>query len=113
MAEEKASPIPFGDFQKLELRIARIEAAERVSGADRLLKLSVSLGDEKRQLVAGVAQHYAPEALIGRQIVVVANLEPATIRGVESQGMLLAATGDGVLALLSPDSEVPDGARVS
>ena len=112
MSEEKTDLISFQAFQKVKLRVARVEAAERVEGADRLLKLQVSLGDEKRQLVAGVAQHYEPEALVGRQIVVVANLEPAKIRGVESQGMLLAALGEGGLALLQPDSEVPDGAEV-
>ncbi|MDA0745970.1 MAG: methionine--tRNA ligase, partial [bacterium] len=100
MSEEKTDLISFQAFQKVKLRVARVEAAERVEGADRLLKLQVSLGDEKRQLVAGVAQHYEPEALVGRQIVVVANLEPAKIRGVESQGMLLAASGEGGLALL-------------
>ena len=105
--------VSFKEFQKLKLRVARIVAAERVAGADRLLRLEVSLGDERRQLVAGIAQHYEPEALVGRQIVVVANLEPAKIRGVESEGMLLAATEDGHAVLLQPDSEVTDGAAVS
>lgn len=113
MAEERTNLVSIDEFQRLDLRIARIKAAEPVEGADRLLRLRVSLGDGERQLVAGVAQHYEPDALVGRQIVVVANLEPATIRGVESQGMLLAASGGGVLALLGPDSEVPDGAKVS
>ncbi len=113
MPEERKNLVAFQEFQKLELRVARIEAAERVEGADRLLKLQVSLGDEKRQLVAGVAQYYEPDALVGAQIVVVANLEPATIRGVKSEGMLLAASGDGRLALLRPDSEIPDGTAVS
>ena len=94
------------------MRVARIEEAERVEGADRLLRLQISLGDEKRQLVAGIAEHYETDALIGRQIVVVANLEPATIRGVESQGMLLAASGDQGLALLAPDGDIADGAEV-
>ena len=113
MSEERKDRISFQEFQKLDLRVARIEAAERVEGADRLLKLQVNLGDEKRQLVAGVAQRYEPDALVGAQIVVVANLAPATIRGVASEGMLLAASGDGHLALLRPDSEVPDGTAVS
>ena len=93
--------------------MAKIDAAERVKGADRLLRLQISLGDEQRQIVAGIAEYYEPDALVGRQIVVVANLEPATIRGVESQGMLLAASDDNGLALVTPDSEISDGAGVS
>ena len=110
--EGPSETVAFAEFQRFKLRVARVEAAERVAGANRLLKLQISLGDEKRQIVAGIAQHYAPEALVGKQIVVVANLEPATIRGVQSQGMLLAASGDGVLSLLMPDGDVPDGAEV-
>ena len=115
VAEEKAKEdlISFSEFQKLELRVAKIDAAERVKGADRLLRLQISLGDEQRQIVAGIAEYYEPDALVGRQIVVVANLEPATIRGVESQGMLLAASDDHGLALVMPDSEISDGAGVS
>jgi len=113
MPEEESDLISFDAFKKIKLKVARILAAERVEGADRLLRLQVSLGDEERQLVAGVAQHYAPENLVGRQIVVVTNLAPATIRGVESQGMLLAASDDDTLSLLSPDAEVQDGAGVS
>ena len=112
MAEE-GDTISFSDFQKIDLRVAIITAAEKVEGADRLLKVQIDLGAEERQLVAGVAQHYEAEALVGRRIVVVANLEPATIRGVESQGMLLAASADGQLGLLTPDSDLPAGARVS
>lgn len=112
--EEKAKEdlISFKEFQKLKLRVARIEEAEKVEGADRLLKLQISLGDEKRQLVAGIAAHYELESLVGKQIVIVANLQPATIRGVESQGMLLAASDDSDLRLLSPDGEISDGAEV-
>lgn len=111
--DEPDNQITFDDFQKVELKVAKILEAEKVEGADRLLRLQITLGDEDRQIVAGVAQHYAPEDLVGRQIVVVANLAPATIRGVKSQGMLLAASGGDGLALLSPDSEVPPGSRVS
>ena len=114
MAEEKTEDlISFSEFQKLELRVAKIDAAERVKGADRLLQLQISLGNEQRQIVAGIAEFYEPEALVGQQIVVVANLEPATIRGVESQGMLLAASDDNGLTLVTPDSEISDGAEVS
>ena len=105
--------ITFEDFQKLDLRVAKILEAEKVEGTDRLLRLQISLGSEERQIVAGVAKFYNAEDLVGRQIVVVANLAPARIRGVESQGMLLAASGDGDLALLRPDSEIPAGSRVS
>ena len=112
-AEENQNVITFDDFQNVELKVAKVLEAEKVEGADRLLKLQITLGDEDRQIVAGVAQHYSPEDLVGRQIVVVANLAPSKIRGVESQGMLLAAsTGEG-LALLSPDSDVQPGTRVS
>ena len=110
--EPREDLISFSEFQKLDLRVAKIEAADRVAGADRLLRLQIRLGDEQRQLVAGIAEHYAPSALIGRQIVVVANLQPATIRGVESQGMLLAASDDRGLALIAPDGEIGDGAEV-
>jgi methionyl-tRNA synthetase len=111
--EEPDNLITFDDFLKVELKVATILEAEKVEGADRLLKLQITIGDEKRQIVAGVAQFYSAEDLVGRQIVVVANLAPATIRGVESQGMLLAAKGGEGLALLSPDSEVPPGSSVS
>ena len=88
-----ANLISFDQFQSLDLRVAEVIAAERVPNANRLLKLQVDLGYEKRQIVAGIAEHYAPEDLIGKQIILAANLEPATIRGIESQGMLLAAAG--------------------
>jgi methionyl-tRNA synthetase len=112
MADRKEGLVTFKEFQKLEFRVARVESAKRVPGADRLLTLLVSLGDEQRQIVAGVAEHYLPDSLVGRQIVVVANLEPATIRGLASEGMLLAASADGRVALLQPDADVPDGAEV-
>ncbi|MBL7160381.1 MAG: methionine--tRNA ligase subunit beta [Candidatus Aenigmarchaeota archaeon] len=107
------STITFEDFQKLDLRIGTIESAERVEGADKLLKLEVSLGSESRTLVAGVAESYRPEELPGKQIVVLVNLEPKTLRGVESNGMLFAAVADGKPVLLQPDKEVPAGTKVS
>lgn len=113
VADDSGNTISFNDFKKVDLRVAIVTAAEKVAGADRLLKLQIDLGTEARQLVAGVAQHYEPDTLVGRRIVVVANLEPATIRGVESQGMLLAASADGQLGLLAPDCDLPAGARVS
>ncbi len=111
-AEKKTSPlVSFADFQKLDLRVARILSAEPIQGADRLLKLQVDLGTEKRHLVAGIAEHYAPDTLIGKQVIVVANLEPATIRNVESQGMILAASGESVV-LATPEADVPLGTQV-
>ena len=87
-------------------------AAEPVEGADRLLKLQVDLGTEKRQVVAGIAEHYTSDALIGKQVIVVANLEPATIRGsIESQGMILAGSGDAVV-LATLEKEMPPGTQV-
>ena len=105
--------ISLADFQAVELRIATITAAAAHPNADRLVVLTIDLGGERRQLVAGIRAHYAPEDLIGRQIVVVANLQPATLRGVESQGMLLAASdGEGRLALVVPEKPVAAGAQV-
>jgi methionine--tRNA ligase beta chain len=104
--------ITFEDFRKLDLRIGKIESARPVEGTDRLLRLSVSLGGEKRQLVAGIAGNYTPASLEGKLIVVVANLEPKTLRGVESQGMLLAADTEGGPVLLQPDSPDKEGTKV-
>ncbi len=103
--------VSFADFQKLDLRVARVLTAEPVEGADRLLKLQVDLGTEKRQVVAGIAEHYTPDALVGKQVIVVANLEPATIRGIESQGMVLAGSGDAVV-LATLEEDMPIGTQV-
>lgn len=104
--------ISYDYFSKLKIRVAEVKAAERVEGADKLLKLQVSLGDEERQIVAGVAQYYEPEALVGRKIVMLTNLQPAKIRGVESNGMLLAADIDGRAVILQPEQDVPAGSKV-
>ena len=104
--------ISFDDFKKIELRIAQILSAERVEGSDKLLKLRVSLGAEERQIVAGIGKKYEPEALVGRQIVIVANLEPRTLMGLESEGMLLAADSPNGPVLLRPDAEVPPGMSI-
>lgn len=106
--------ITIEDFQKIELQVATIVTAERVPGADKLLKLQIDVGNEQRQLVAGIAKHYSPEELLGKQIVVVTNLQPAVIRGVESNGMLLAASSDDQshLALVTLQRPVPNGSRV-
>jgi methionyl-tRNA synthetase len=105
--------ISLADFRNIELRVATITAAAPHPNADRLLVLTIDLGSEQRQLVAGIRAHYEPAALIGKQIVVVANLEPATLRGVESQGMLLAASdSDGRLAIVTPEKPIAPGAQV-
>lgn len=105
--------IAFDEFVKIELKVGTILSAEKVPGADKLYKLVVDTGSEKRTLVAGVAQQYSAEELVGRQIAVVANLAPRTLRGIASQGMLLAAEGEsGGIAMLSPDKKVPNGAKI-
>ncbi len=101
------------DFLKLDLRLAKVLSAERIEGSDRLLKLRVSLGDEERTLVAGIAQHYSPEELDGKKILVVANLKPRKIFGVESQGMILALSDGKNLSLLVPDRDIREGVRAS
>jgi len=111
-AAVKPSLIGIDEFKRVDLRAAKILSAERVEKTEKLLKLQVEVGDEKRQIVAGIAQSYSPEDLVGKSIVLVANLEPAKIRGVESQGMLLA-TGEGdKIALVTFDREVESGGRV-
>ena len=105
--------ISIDDFRNLELRVATITAAAPHPNADRLLVLTIDLGSEQRQLVAGIRAHYQPEDLVGKQIIVVANLQPATLRGVESQGMLLAASDDqGRLAIVTPERPIANGAQV-
>ncbi len=104
--------IDIADFAKVELRVAQILQAEKVEGADKLLKLQIDLGTEKRQIVAGIAQHYSPEELIGKKVVVVINLKPAKIRGVESNGMLLAASDANIISILTPLKDVAIGSKV-
>jgi methionyl-tRNA synthetase len=113
--QEAASPqvITIDDLAKVELRVAQVLVAERIPKADKLLRLEVDLGYEKRQILAGIAQFYEPEKLIGRKIVIVANLAPRKMRGLESNGMLLAASlPDGAPVLTGFLEEVPIGARL-
>jgi len=109
----KTERIKIDDFAKVELRVAEVVAAEPVPKSKKLLKLTVSLGEEQRTLVAGIAEHYTPAELVGKKVVVVANLEPAKLMGVESNGMVLAASIAGKLAVLTPDRDLPPGAKVS
>jgi len=108
----KMENINFEEFQKIELKVAKVIQAERIEESEKLLKLQIDLGGEKRQIVAGVAKFYQPENLVGKEIVVVANLEPRMIFGLESQGMLLAADVNGKPVLLKPDEEVPPGTKI-
>ncbi|HTB53014.1 MAG TPA: methionine--tRNA ligase [Ferruginibacter sp.] len=106
--------IQFDDFAKIDLKIATILAAEKVEKADKLLKLEVDLGFEKRTIVSGIAMHFKPEELIGKQVVVVANLAPRKMRGIESNGMILLAEDvDGKLHFVSPENVIPSGSGVS
>jgi EMAP domain len=101
------------DFLKLDIRVAKVLSAERIEGSEKLLKLRVSLGNEERILVAGIGKHYTPEELVGKKVVMLANLKPRKIFGIESQGMILAA-GDGEnLSVLLPEKDVKEGAKVS
>ncbi len=122
-AKEKAAPAPaaepeapatisIDDFIKVELRVAEVLSAERVPKSDKLLHLKVSLGDEERSVLAGMAEYYEPEALVGRKVIMVANLAPRKMRGLMSEGMLLAAEADGKVSLLQPDQDLPAGARI-
>jgi methionyl-tRNA synthetase len=105
--------IQYDDFQKLELRVAVVTEAEKVPKADRLLRLKVDLGNgELRQVVAGIADAYGPDEVVGRRVIFLCNLAPRKIRGIESQGMILAAGDEQVLALSGLDREVPAGTRV-
>ena len=106
--------VSFADFSKLDIRIGKVLSVENHPNADKLYVLKVQIDKEEIQLVAGLKQHYQPSDLEGKYIVVVANLEPRKLRGVESQGMLLAATSsDGVVSVLTVDKEVPSGSKVS
>jgi methionyl-tRNA synthetase len=107
-----ADPATLADFAKIELRTAKVLEARPHPNADRLMILKVDVGTEQKQIVAGIRLHYTPEQLVGRQIVIVHNLEPALLRGEESRGMLLAASGDGKVCLLAPDQELPPGSLV-
>ncbi|MGB1662174.1 MAG: methionine--tRNA ligase subunit beta [Planctomycetota bacterium] len=111
-AAEAETPITFDDFTKVELRTAKVLEVEPHPKADRLWLLKIDGGDEQRQIVAGVRSHYTADELLGKTIVVVWNLQPATIRGVESKGMLLAVQDGEVVRLLGPDGKVSPGCRV-
>jgi methionyl-tRNA synthetase len=108
-----APRIKIDEFGKVELRVAEVIAAEPLPKSKKLLKLTVSLGPEQRTVVAGIAEHYAPGEIVGKKVVIVANLEPAKLMGVESNGMVLAASAGGKLAVLTLDRDLPPGAKVT
>ncbi len=111
--QETTTQISIDEFAKIDLRVAKVISAEKIEGTDKLLRLKVSLGGEERQIVAGIAQYYKAEELIGKEVVIVANLKPAKLRGNLSQGMLLAASSGDKLALVVPEHPVGDGAEIS
>jgi methionyl-tRNA synthetase len=120
-ATEAATPvaavdgrISIDDFVKVEMRVGQVKAAEKVKGADKLLKLEVDIGSEVRTIVAGIAEKYSPEKIVGMKVVIVANLQPRKLRGIESNGMIVAASiGDkGLPVLASFLEDVPIGARL-
>ena len=117
-AKGSHSPIPEGkigidDFTKVEMRVGQVKVAEKVQGADKLLRLEVDLGNEVRQVVAGIAEAYAPEVLVGRKVAIVTNLAPRKLRGLESNGMILAASVEGGKPVLAGFLEdIPVGARL-
>ncbi|MCI0531143.1 MAG: methionine--tRNA ligase [candidate division Zixibacteria bacterium] len=121
MPEEKMSQgtvsednqITIADFKKVQLKVGEIKTAEKVEKADKLLRLQVQIGNGQKQIVAGIAEHYKPEELIGKKVIVVDNLKPAVFRGEKSEGMILAASEGGKLALLTPEKEIPSGATIS
>ncbi len=104
--------ISYEDFQKLDIRVAKVEEVEKVPKADKLYKLTIDLGTEKRTLVAGLAQHYKVDELKGKKIVILANLEPRKLKGITSEGMLLAAVEGDNVSILTPDKDIPLGSKV-
>lgn len=111
--EGTATLIDIAKFKEVSLRVGHILTAEKVEKADKLLKFTVRVGEEERTIVSGIAKYYTPEEMVGKQVVVVANLKPAKLRGIESQGMLLCAvTAEGDVVLVSPEKPVPSGSEV-
>ena len=104
--------INYDYWSKVDLRVVEIKAAEPVEGSEKLLKLTISLGSEERQIVSGIAKSYTPESLIGRQVVIIANLEPRSLMGLESQGMLLAADSPDGPVILGPERLVAAGVKI-
>ena len=110
---EEKNYVGIEDFLRLDLRLARVLKAEKIEGSEKLLKLELSLGDEERTVVAGIAKLYSPEELVGKKILMIANLKPRKIFGIESQGMILALSDGESVSLIVPDRDVKEGAKAS
>ncbi len=104
--------VKFEDFQRLDLAVARIISAERIGESGKMLKLRVFTGEEERVVLAGIAADYDPDELVGQKVVILLNLEPRKILGIESKGMLMAAEGGAIVSLLKPDKDISEGSRI-
>jgi len=114
-AEEPAGDgmISIDDFAKVQLKLAKVLAAEKVEKSDKLLKLRLKVGDSERTVVSGIAKHYTPEDMVGKTVVIVANLKPAKLRGIMSEGMILCAeNAEGALGLVTVNGDFPDGCEI-
>ena len=112
--QEVAEEIAIDQFAKIKLKTAKVLEAQKVPKADKLLQITLKVGEETRTVVSGIAAYYTPEALVGKTVILLSNLKPAKLRGIESQGMLLAAEDDsGTLRLLTVDGDINDGASIS
>ena len=104
--------ITIDDFKKVELKVGKVLSAEPIEGSEKLLKLQVDLGSEQRQILSGIAKYYQPADLVGKNITIIANLEPRQMMGLESQGMVLAAGDGDAVSLLVPDKDMPAGSSI-
>jgi methionyl-tRNA synthetase len=111
--KEMPGEITIEDFKKIDMRVAKVIEVEKIAGADKLLKLILEVGGETRQVVSGIAEYYAPQDLVGKYVILLANLKPVKLRGVESQGMILAAENGKDLALLTTDCGIATGSRIT
>ncbi|MGH2453954.1 MAG: methionine--tRNA ligase subunit beta [bacterium] len=105
--------ITIDEFRRLDIRVGEVLSATRVPGTDKLIEIEVDIGSEVRRMITGIFPLYQPERLVGRRIIVLANLQPRKVRGVESNGMLLAAEWEGEIGLLTVDKEAPTGSRIT
>ncbi len=105
--------INFEDFDKIDLRLAKIISAEKIEDSDKLLRIQVAIGEEQKQIIAGIGKFYSPEELNGKTLVAVANLEPRMMMGLESQAMILAVKDENGLSLIIPEKEMPSGLKLS
>ena len=115
MTKEMKPEISYEDFEKLDLRVAEIINVEEIDGADKLYKLTLDIGEEKRIVCAGIKKYYSKDDLIGKKIILLANLAPRKLKGIESQGMILAASTENheEVVLLAPESDIENGSKIS